>query len=82
MEVKPEDLRCSRCNRRVGDDPNGVVGWNLMYRKGVVVWVLCPGDQTPEGNAEAEINEATLDYSEDAQGRAIGLPKINPFKKP
>jgi hypothetical protein len=51
-------------------------------REGVVVEVLCPEDQTAEENAEKEINEATLNYSEDVQGRAIGLPKINPFKKP
>lgn len=42
---------------------------------GVVISVLCPTCQTPEENAEAEINLATLTYSRDADGRYRGHPK-------
>jgi len=51
-------VRCSRCNRRMRSD----TGWNVVAHKGRVVEHLCPDCQTPEENAEAVINEATLDY--------------------
>jgi hypothetical protein len=44
-------------------------------QQGVVVGFLCPGCQTPEENAEAVINESTLVYGRDAQGRLIARPK-------
>lgn len=62
-------IRCTRCNRRLR---NGV-GWNIVFASGVVTGFLCPGCQTPQENTEAEINEATLDYSKtwlDPFGRA------------
>lgn len=43
--------------------------------RGVPAGYLCPGCQTPEENAEAEVNQATLDYAVRADGRAIGVPK-------
>jgi len=51
--------RCSRCRRRL----RSITGWNTVFRQGVVVGLLCPDCQTPEENAEAEINAAGLDYS-------------------
>ena len=44
-------------------------------KAGLVVGVLCARCQTPEENAEAEINLATLEYDVDAAGRVIGRPK-------
>lgn len=54
--------RCTRCRRRW----RGSDDWNAEFRKGVFVGLLCPTCQTPEENAEAVINEATLDYSKSA----------------
>lgn len=51
--------RCTRCRRRM----RSIAGWNAVFRRGVAVGLLCPDCQTPEENAEAEINEAGLDYS-------------------
>lgn len=65
-------LKCSRCGKRlrgVGD------GWNATLSRGVVVGVLCPDCQTPDENAEAEINLATTDYGVNAFGRLVGFPK-------
>ena len=36
---------------------------------------LCPTCQTPAENAEATINEATLDYEVDAHGVSRARPK-------
>lgn len=52
-------MRCSRCKRR----QRTLHGWNGVFRDGAMVAVICPGCQSPEENAEAEINEATLTYS-------------------
>lgn len=62
---------CGRCGRRY----RGRGDWNATMREGVIVGLLCPRCQSPEENAEAEINEATLDYRLDAFGRAVGFPK-------
>jgi hypothetical protein len=43
---------------------------------GEPIGYLCPNCQTPEENAEAEINLATIDYSVDDQGRMVGRPKV------
>ena len=64
-------VRCSECNRRM----RSVAGWNCTIKSGVIVGNICPACQTPEQNAEAEINEATLDYGRDQFGRVIGKPK-------
>lgn len=64
-------IRCSACNRRLRSPD----GWNCTIKSGVIVGYICPTCQTPEQNAEAEINEATLDYGRDGSGRVTGKPK-------
>lgn len=64
-------MRCDRCNRR----HRGQGNWNLVFKAGVVIGALCPTCQTPEENAEAEVNASTTAYSRDAFGRTIGTPK-------
>lgn len=63
------DEKCMRCGRRY----RGRGDWNAVFEQGVCVGIKCPACQTPEENAEAEINEATIDYntlSLDAFGRS------------
>ena len=48
----------------------------LRLRGGARVGVHCPDCQTPEENAEAAINEATLEYAMDEQGRPMARHKI------
>jgi hypothetical protein len=48
----------------------------MVLSRGVITGYLCPACQTPEENAEAEINFATLDYFVDSSGRVGGRPKI------
>ena len=50
---------CKGCGRRYRGDGE----WNVEVSGGRGIWILCPGCQTPEENAEAEINAATLDYA-------------------
>jgi hypothetical protein len=60
--------RCDRCRKRY----RGCGDWNLVVRQGFIVGHLCPTCQTPEENAEAVINEATIDYGQswlDGSGR-------------
>lgn len=64
-------VRCSECHRRM----RSMAGWNSVFKAGVVVGNLCPDCQTPEQNAEAEINEATLDYGINALGLIVAKPK-------
>lgn len=52
--------KCSRCGLRIRRD---LVGWNVVFDQGKLVGYLCPRCQTAEENAEAVINESTLDYS-------------------
>lgn len=61
-------IGCSRCGERVRTTK--AHAWNVIMKQGRPVGALCSNCQTPEENAEAEINEATIDY-----GRA----KINAF---
>jgi hypothetical protein len=76
QRVTPEQLRkiarCSRCGRRWR---NRQPDWNITFKDGVAVGFLCPTCQTPQENAEAEVNQATLDYGRDALGRVTGRPK-------
>lgn len=65
-------VRCMRCDRKY----KGRGDWNVVFRKGAPVGLLCPDCQTPEENAEAAINEATLEYSLDDQGRPMARRKI------
>ncbi|BFM23067.1 hypothetical protein [Microbacterium sp. che218] len=66
-------IRCDRCPKRIRVGRSD--GWNIIYKRGVIIGFLCSQCQTPEENAEAEINEATLDYGVDAFGRAVARPK-------
>lgn len=63
--------RCHRCGRRYRGSGN----WNVEMKDGRPQFLLCPSCQTPEENAEAEINEATLRYGVDVFGRGIAVPK-------
>lgn len=63
--------QCDRCGRRW----RGQSGWNATMKAGWEVGTLCPGCQTPEENAEAEINLATRWYSRDATDRVTFRPK-------
>lgn len=64
-------FRCQRCNKR----HRGSGEWNVTLKDGAILAVLCPACQTPEENAEALINEATINYSQDASGRVRGHAK-------
>lgn len=69
-------IRCSRCSARMRNHPER---WNCTLRRGVVVGFLCPRCQTAEENAEAEVNEATLDYlPRELDGRYRQRPKGRP----
>lgn len=64
-------LTCSRCGS-TGTDRGD---WNYEFKSGSLIAVICPRCQTPEENAEAEINEATLEYGLDSRGRPAARPK-------
>lgn len=70
-------VQCSRCGERVSLANAGAQdsGWNVTVKQGRVVGHLCPSCQTPEENAEAEINLATTEYAVDAFGRHVGFAK-------
>jgi hypothetical protein len=57
------------------DNPRDLDYQLSATRAGVVVGALCPDCQTPEENAEAEINAATLEYQPDPHGRMTARPK-------
>ena len=63
--------RCQRCGRRY----RGTGEWNVVVENGVITGVLCPGCQTPEENAEAVINEATLVYGRRSDGLLVSYPR-------
>lgn len=66
--------RCERCGKRLRNLGAGD-GWNVRAERGVILGLICPGCQTAAENAEALINEATLDYGMDPYGRLVGRPK-------
>ncbi|UQE74703.1 hypothetical protein MYK68_18640 [Gordonia sp. PP30] len=67
--------RCGRCQRRAR---RTLTGWNVTMRGGRPVGYLCPDCQTPDENAEAEINQATLTYlGAGADGRHRAVPKVS-----
>ena len=68
--------RCARCNRRFRASAADADMWNSTFKSGVPVETLCPACQTPDENAEAAINEATLSYGRDAFGRVLGVPRL------
>ncbi|EGD56728.1 hypothetical protein [Gordonia neofelifaecis] len=65
-------IKCYRCRRRL----RRADGWNFEVRNGEVVGHLCPRCQTPEENAEAEINAATIRYGYDDSGHLTMTPKF------
>lgn len=65
-------MRCQQCGRRC----RNVHGWNVELLQGVPQWVRCPSCQTPEQNAEAEINYALLRYEWTSDGRLLGTPRV------
>lgn len=70
--------RCGRCRRRPTAEQWTREAWNVTMADGVIIGFLCPDCQTAEENAEAEINEATLDYEHsgfDEGGRWSVPPK-------
>lgn len=72
----PKVIRCSRCGRRLRNPASQAgKGWNVEMKGGEARAYLCPDCQTPEENAEAEINEATLDYFRLPGGQVFGQPK-------
>jgi hypothetical protein len=50
----------------------------MTLEEGVVVGLLCPRCQTPQENAEAEVNAATLTYEVGTDGRVGGHPRVVP----
>lgn len=62
---------CSRCTSVF----IGCGDWNVSVKHGYVIGLVCPKCLTAEENAEAVINEATIDYSTDEDGRLLGKPK-------
>jgi hypothetical protein len=63
---------CRRCLRLMDQ---GEKNWNAQWTAGVLTGHVCPACQTAEENAEAEINDATLDLYKDEQGRMRGKIK-------
>ena len=74
--TKRNKVQCSRCSNTVSVAGAARALWNITVKQGRVIGHLCPGCQTPDENAEAEINAATTRYSRDAFGRMIGFPKF------
>jgi hypothetical protein len=68
-------LTCARCYQQYRPGAADADQWNATLRQGRIVGLLCPACQTPEENAEAEINQATLTYRTDDLGRSIARPK-------
>jgi hypothetical protein len=69
----PDQFRCARCHT-VATLPTVLEQeWNAVFEDGMVVALICSACQTPEENAEAEINRSAIDYSTggtDELGRA------------
>lgn len=65
-------IKCGRCSRRY----RGHGDWNVTAKRGVLLGFLCPSCQTPEENAEALINEGTLDYFTGTDGLIRSHPKV------
>jgi len=63
-----DKLTCTQCGTTGTDHGD----WNGQFKSGQVVAILCPACQSPEQNAEAEINAATIEYGTDAFGRLTG----------
>jgi hypothetical protein len=66
---------CGRCDRQFDPSDADAGQWNAVLSRGVATGALCPDCQSPEENAEAEVNAATLRYGQDGLGRVRGWPK-------
>ncbi len=72
MHRIPRRLMCKRCPATT-DLHKPDARWNAVWDKGYLTGFLCPDCQTPEENAEAEINAATMTpVGIDEAGRAWG----------
>jgi hypothetical protein len=47
----------------------------MVLRDGQIVALLCPGCQSTDEDLEAQVNQATLSYQADEQGRIWNRPK-------
>jgi len=66
-------ITCSRCQRV--SRATKARAWNVTVRAGVPIGHVCPDCQTPQENAEAEINLATTNYFV-KDGLLMGRPKL------
>jgi len=69
-------IKCDRCQRRY----RGQADWNATFKQGKITGYLCPDCQSPDMNAEAVINEATIDYKRgyhDPDGRLHAPLKVD-----
>ncbi|WP_414120838.1 hypothetical protein [Corynebacterium nuruki] len=64
-------IKCDTCHRRY----RGHGEWNATVNAGIVTGYTCPDCQTPEQNAEAVVNAATLGYAT-IGGLSYGFPKV------
>jgi len=71
----PVGAACDRCPRPYHPNVADAAYWNMVLRDGRIVAVLCPGCQSPEEDMEAEVNQATLSYEADDQGRIWNRPR-------
>lgn len=77
QQARKRKVSCARCRKTTR--VTAAEGWNVEFKAGRPAGAICPGCQTPEENAEAEINAATIDYSSgrvDAFGRMSAPLKI------
>ena len=57
-----EGARCMRCGRAY-KDATDIELWNMDCWHGYLMGVICPDCQTDSEDMEAQVNEATFDYS-------------------
>ena len=67
---------CDRCGRR-GRSLPAMNDWNVSFNRGVITGLICNHCQTPLENAEAAVNDATLEYTR-IGGRHAARPKVLP----
>lgn len=58
-----EASRCMRCNRPYSE-ANDKELWNGDFWHGFLMGIICPDCQTDSESIEAQVNEATFDYSQ------------------
>jgi len=55
--------RCYRCGKRYRGTESHLDTWNVEYIMGILIGRVCPDCQSPEENAEAEIDMVLEDHS-------------------